>query len=63
MFAFIVIALLICVLAVVLVWCLSPAYRKRVEEPKYRFLEMQREFSDQPPPTAPGRLTEPPAEK
>ena len=63
MFAFIVIALLVCVLAVVLVWCLSPAYRKRVEEPKYRFLEMQREFSDQPPASVSTPSIKPPVEK
>ncbi|MBV0889837.1 hypothetical protein KTQ54_15095 [Komagataeibacter oboediens] len=63
MFAFIVIALLVCVLAVVQVWCLSPAYRKRVEEPKYRFLEMQREFFDQPHTRLPEQSTKPPAEK
>lgn len=45
MFAFIVIALLVCVAAVLLVWALSPAYRKRVEEPKYRFLELQKKYA------------------
>jgi len=37
MFTFIVIALLVSIVAVVAIWCLSPAYRRRIEEPKYRF--------------------------
>lgn len=47
MFAFIVIALLVCVVAVLLVWVLSPAYRKRMEEPKHRFLALQKKYTEE----------------
>lgn len=46
MFAVIVIALLVCLVAVLLLWGLSPSYRKRIEEPKYRFLELQRQMAE-----------------
>lgn len=37
MLTFIVVALVVFVVAVLVLWCLSPAYRRRIEQPKYRF--------------------------
>ena len=31
----------------VIIWCSSAGYRRRIEEPKYRFLELTREDSNQ----------------
>ena len=59
MFAFIVIALLVCVVAVLLVWALSPAYRKRVEEPKHRFLELQKKYAGEAPDHGPQQPPDP----
>ena len=47
MFAFIVIAMFVILGAALLVWCLSPSYRRRLEEPKYRFQAMQRAIDGQ----------------
>lgn len=35
----------IAIVAIVLLWCLSPEFRRRIEEPKYRFRARQ-QFMD-----------------
>lgn len=42
---FIVVALSVAILAMILLWCLSPEFRRRIEEPKYRFKARQ-QFMD-----------------
>lgn len=44
---FIVVALSVAILAMVLLWCLSPEFRRRIEEPKYRFKARQQFMDDE----------------
>ena len=46
MLAFIVVSLITAVALVLLIWSFSPAYRARIEYPKYRFQELERALDD-----------------